>query len=101
MSLEKNNSDIKTFLIKLVAISFAVIVIINVSFNLILGDKIDKINLILSLNEKENIEKIKDKVRLEINKGLEKDKILNKDDKELLIKFYNKLKKEFKDFETN
>ena len=101
MSLEKNNSDIKTFLIKLVAISVAAIVIINVSFNLILGDKIDKINLILSLNEKENIEKIKDKVRLEINKGLEKDKILNKDDKELLIKFYNKLKKEFKDFETN
>ena len=83
MSLEKNNSDIKTFLIKLVAISVAAIVIINVSFNLILGDKIDKINLILSLNEKENIEKIKDKVRLEINKGLEKDKILNKDDKEL------------------
>ena len=48
-----------------------------------------------------NIDKANTNRLSEINKGLEKDKILNKDDKELLIKFYNKLKKEFKDFETN
>ena len=101
MSLEKNNKDIKIFLIKLASITFAVILVINISFNLIFADKMEKINLILSLNEKENIEKIKDKIRLEINKGLEKDEILNNKDKILLIKFYNKIKKEFRNLETN
>ena len=101
MSLGKNNKDIKIFLIKLASITIAVILVINISFNLIFADKMEKINLILSLNEKENIEKIKDKIRLEINKGLEKDEILNNKDKMLLIKFYNKIKKEFRNLETN
>jgi len=101
MSLEKNNKDIKIFLIKLASITFAAILVINISFNLIFADKMEKINLILSLNEKENIEKIKDKIRLEINKGLNKDEILSNKDKILLIKFYNKIKKEFNNLETN
>ena len=65
------------------------------------ADKIEKLNMIFSLNEKENIEQVKDKIRLEINKGLNKDKIFNEEDKKLLLKLYIKLKKEFEGIETN
>ena len=44
---------------------------------------------------------LKDKIRSEINNGLKKDQILHNEDKELLLKLYKKLKKEFEDFETN
>ena len=53
------------------------------------------------MNEKENIDLIKDKIRLEISKGIEKEKIFNDEDKKLLQKLYIKLKKEFEDIETN
>ena len=55
----------------------------------------ENINKVLSLNEKENIENIKEKIRLEIKKGLNKDKVLSDEDKVLLYEFYKKLKKEF------
>ena len=53
------------------------------------------------LNEKENIDLVKDKIRLEISKGLEKEKIFSDKDKKLLLELYKKLKKEFEDIETN
>ena len=55
----------------------------------------ENINKVLSLNEKENIENIKEKIRLEIKKCLNKDKVLSDEDKVLLYEFYKKLKKEF------
>ncbi len=101
MDKKENNNEIKKFLIKLIAVTFAIIIIINISYNLIFADKLEKLNMIFSLNEKENIELIKDKLRLEINKGLKKEQIVNDEDKKLLLKFYKKLKKEFKNIETN
>ena len=101
MDKKENNNEIKKFLIKLIAVTFAIIIIINISYNLIFADKLEKLNMIFSLNEKENIELIKDKLRLEINKGLKKEQIFNDEDKKLLLKFYKKLKKEFKNIETN
>ena len=74
MDKKENNNEIKKFLIKLIAVTFAIIIIINISYNLIFADKLEKLNMIFSLNEKENIELIKDKLRLEINKGLKKNK---------------------------
>ena len=56
------------------------------------------VTMLLSLNKKENIEKMKDKVRLEINKGLNKDQMISDDDKKLLLRLYNKIHKEFKSF---
>ena len=53
----------------------------------------------LQLNKKENIESIKNKIRSEIQSGLEKDKLFNKEDKILIYKFYNKIKKEFDEIE--
>ncbi len=100
MSENRNQTNLKKFLIKLIAITFAIIIIINVTYNLIFADKLENINKILLLNKKENIESIKDKIRSELKQGLEKDQILNKEDKLLIYKFYLKIKNEFKDIEN-
>tara|TARA_A100001011_G_scaffold333617_1_gene361454 strand:+ start:315 stop:617 length:303 start_codon:yes stop_codon:yes gene_type:complete len=100
MSDNRNQTDLKKFIIKLVAVTFAIIVIINVTYNLIFADKLENINKLLLLNKKENIESLKDKVRSELKQGLEKDQILNKEDKMLIYKFYLKIKNEFKDIEN-
>ncbi len=101
MNKDENKSDIKKFFIKLVAITFAIIIVINVTYNLIFADKLENINKVLTLNNKESVDSLKDKVRLELEKGLNKEKILNEEDKVLLYKFYLKIKKEFKDIKVN
>ena len=99
MSSSNNQSDLKIFFIKLIAITFAIIVVINVTYNLIFAEKLENINKLLSLSDKENIELVKDKIRLEIEKGLRKDKIMNEEDKVLFYKFYLKIKNEFQKIE--
>ena len=99
MNKDNNKSDIKKFLIKLAAITFAIIVIINVTYNLIFAEKLENINKLLMLNNKESIDNVKDKIRLEIEKGLNKDNIINEEDKVLLYKLYIKIKNEFKEVE--
>ena len=100
MSDNQNLTDIKKFIIKLVAITFAIIIIINVTYNLIFADKMENINKILLLNKQENIESVKDKIRSELEQGLQKDQIINDEDKLLIYKFYLKIKNEFKDIEN-
>ena len=100
MNKDKNKSDIKKFLIQLAAITFAIIIIINVTYNLIFAEKLENINKLLMLNNKESIDNVKDKIRLEIEKGLNKDNILNEEDKILLYKLYLKIKNEFKEVES-
>ena len=99
MSSGNNQSGLKFFFIKLIAITFAIIVVINVTYNLIFAEKLENINKLLSLSDKENIELVKDKIRLEIEKGLRKDKIMNEEDKVLFYKFYLKIKNEFQKIE--
>ena len=99
MSSSNNQSGLKFFFIKLIAITFAIIVVINVTYNLIFAEKLENINKLLSLSDKENIELVKDKIRLEIEKGLRKDKIMNEEDKVLFYKFYLKIKNEFQKIE--
>ena len=101
MNQNNEKGDLKKFFIKLIAIIIAVIIIINTSYNLIFADKLESINKLFSLNNKDNIEQIKNKIRLEIKSGLDKDKILNEEDKILLYKFYLKLKNEFKEIEED
>tara|TARA_X000001036_G_C20210068_1_gene615306 strand:- start:145 stop:435 length:291 start_codon:yes stop_codon:yes gene_type:complete len=96
--MDKNK--LKVFLIKLSSIVIAFIILINVSYNLILADKMAAINSLLLLNQKENRILLKDKIRHEIENGLSKDQILEKEDKELLYKFYLKLKKEFENIDN-
>ena len=99
MNKDKNKSEIKKFLIKLAAITFAIIIIINVTYNLIFAEKLENINKLLMLNNKESIDNVKDKIRLEIEKGLNKESIINEEDKILLYKLYLKIKNEFKEVE--
>ncbi len=99
MSQEFKKSNLKLFFIKLLGISISVIIIINITYNLIFADKFEKINKLLDGNNKENAEQIKNKIRSEIKKGLAKDKILNDEDKILLYNLYHKLKEEFMEVE--
>ena len=101
MSQNNEKADLKKFFIKLIAVILGVIIVINISYNLIFAEKLETINKLFNLNDKENIELIKDKIRLEIKSGLDKDKILNEEDKILLYKFYLKLKNEFKEIEED
>ena len=96
-----NKASLKSFFIKLIAITVSIIIIINMTYNLIFAEKFENINKILMLNEKENIDMVKNKIRSEIKKGLDKDKILNEEDKILLYNLYIKLKEEFKEIEKN
>ena len=99
MNKNINKIKLKKFFIKLIAITFAVIIVINTTYNLIFADKLENINKFLSLNKKENREFIKQKLRTEIKEGLDKDYILNEEDKILLYEFYLKLKNEFEEIE--
>ena len=101
MTPKNNKPNLKIFFVKLVAISLAIIIIINVTYNLIFADKLDAINKLLTINEKENIEKVKDKIKLEMEKGLSKEKILKEEDAKLLKKFYIKVKKELDEVKTD
>ena len=96
---ETNN--LKKFFIKLISITLAIIVAFNIIFNLIFADKLENLSQLLSLDKKENIDQVKDKLRLEMKKALDKDHILNQEDKILLYKFYIKIKNEFKEIEKN
>ena len=101
MNNDNNKADLKRFIIKLVMVTLSVIVIINVTYNLIFAEKFENINKLLTINDKENIEQIKNKIRLEIRSGLSKDKIFNEDDKLLLYQLYIKIREEFKEIEKN
>ena len=90
-----NKNDLKRFFIKLIAITFSIIIIINITYNLIFAQMFENIDKILSINNKQNIEETKDKIRLEIKNGLAKDKILNEEDKILLYELYLKIRNEF------
>ena len=94
MDQNNNKINLKSFFIKLIAITLSVIIVINLTYNLILADKLEVLNKVFVLKDKENIENLKDKIRVEINKGLKKEKILNDEDARLLYKFYSKIQKE-------
>ena len=92
--------NLKIFFIKLTSITFAVIIIINVIFNLIFADKLEKLDQILSLDKSKFRTELREKIRNEIRNGLAKDKILNEEDKLLLFNLYKKIKSEFQELEN-
>jgi len=99
MNEDNDKASLKKFFIKLIAITFSIIVVINITYNLIFAEKFDNIDKLLSLSDKENVDLIKNKIRSEIKKGLLKDKIINDEDKILFYDFYQKVKKEFQEIE--
>ena len=93
--------NLRPFFIKLFAISIAVIIVINLIFNIILGERLEKIDKIISLSDSSTRNEIKLKIRSELNKGLDKENIFSKEDKVLIYKIYKKIQKEFEDLEIN
>ncbi len=97
--MEKNN--LKIFFIKLASITISIIVIINVIYNLILADKLEKINSLFELDKSKFRNDLRVKIRKEIQNGLEKENILNEEDKILIYNLYKKIQKEFEEIENN
>jgi hypothetical protein len=98
MTDQENNKDIqqrgyKSFFVKLVSISIAIVIIINLLFNLIFSERLEKIDKIFSLD--------RNKIRSELSKGLNKENMIAEEDKIILYKLYLKIKKEFEDLNKN
>ena len=91
----KLESNLKIFFIKLVAITFAIIVIINVFYNVFLADKLEILNKLSALDNN-TADMVKDKIRSEMKSGLEKDRILSSEDAVLIKKFIKKITSELK-----
>ena len=91
----------KQFFIKLISITFAIIIIIKVIFNLIIADHLVGIKRVLSLSDNEVRKDLGDKIRDEVKSSLKKDNIINNEDKIILYQFYKKIRKEFEEIELN
>ena len=94
-------SNLKVFFIKLFSISIVIVVVINLIFNLIFAERLEKIDKLLFLNKSESREVVKDKIRKELNDGLNNDNLISEEDKILLYKLNLKLKKEFDEIDKN
>jgi len=97
----KSKKNLKVFFIKLISISIAAIIVINVVFNVMFAERLEKIDKILFLNKSQYRQDVQDKIRKEINRGLSKENLISEDDKLLLYKFYLKLKKEFQNIDKS
>ena len=91
----KPESNLKVFFIKLIAITFSIIIIINVFYNVFLSDKLEVLNKLSTL-DKGTAEMFKNKIRSELKSGLEKEKILSDEDAILIKKFILKVSSELK-----
>ena len=94
-----SQQNLKFFLIKLISISIAVVVVINLMFNMIFAERLEKIDKILSLDKSKMRNELKDKIRNELSKGLDKENMFSHEDRILLYKLYLKIKKEFADLD--
>ena len=70
--MDKKQSDLKKFFIKLISVTLAIIVVLNVIYNLFLAERLENIDRILSLTDRENKTFLKDKIRNEIERSLKK-----------------------------
>ncbi len=98
MTDQENNKDMqqrgyKSFFVKLVSISIAIVIIINLLFNLIFSERLEKMDKIFSLD--------RNKIRSELSKGLNKENMIAEEDKIILYKLYLKIKKEFEDLDKS
>ena len=81
----------KIFLIKSIIIFFGLFVLFKITIDSAINNLQEEVKNQIS-NEKTIL--IKDKIRKEMKKGIERDRILSPDDAQLLGKFFNKILKE-------
>ena len=107
VNLEKNENkngekkSLKIFFIKLISTAVAVIIVINVIFNLIFAERLEILDQLLLLERSDVRAEMKEKIRNELNESLNKENLIYEKDKILLYKLYKKLKKEFQDLDKS
>ena len=94
-------NNLKIFFTKLILVSVAFIIVINILFNLIFAERLEKIDKILLLDENLHRNEIKEKIREELADGLNKENMIAEEDKILLYKIYLKIKKEFENLDKS
>ena len=105
MNINNNNKtssqkSLKIFFIKLISVSIASIIVINLIFNLIFGERLEKLDKFFYLDQSDVRRNLKDEIRTELNDALTKENILYEEDKILLYKLFQKIKKEFQDIDS-
>ena len=100
-SESNSQKSLKSFFIKLISVSIASVIVINLIFNIIFAERLEKIDKILLLNNNQFLYEIKEKIKNELTDSLNKENILYEEDKILLYKIYLKLKKEFESLDKS
>ena len=72
MENNPNKNNLKIFFVKLFSISIAIIIIVNVLFNLIVSDKMKHLDILLSLDELENRRELGEQIRQDLQNLLKK-----------------------------
>ena len=103
-NLDKNQNskkNLKVFFIKLFSISVAFILVINLVFNLLFGERLEKIDNLLKFDRNSERKGFIEKIRNEVEDGLKKENLIYEEDKILLYKLYLKIKKEFEEIDQS
>ena len=87
----------RNFFIKLIAILFGIIFLLNYVYNSFLRENINKIEKVLSFNERDNRIEMRNKIRSELKNAIKKDKVFSDEDKLILYELYKKIQNEFKE----
>ena len=93
--------SLKIFFVKLISTSIVIIIVINLIFNLIFAERLEKLDKILLLDRSDVRQDMKGKIRNELNDALKKDNLIYEEDKILLYKLFQKIKKEFQDIDKS
>jgi len=93
--------SLKIFFVKLISTSIVIIIVINLIFNLFLAERLEKLDKILLLDRSDVRQDMKNKIRNELNDALKKDNLIYEEDKILLYKLFQKIKKEFQDIDKS
>jgi len=106
MNDKQNNNkipqnNIKLFLIKLVLASIVFVIVVNLLFNLMFAERLEKVDKILMLNKSIYRNEMKEKIRHELTDGLKKEQMIAEEDKILMYKIYLKIKKEFENLDKS
>jgi len=100
-SESNSQKTLKSFFIKLISISIASVIVINLIFNMIFAERLEKLEKVLSIGRSDVRYDIQEKIRNELNDSLAKENMLYEEDKILLYKLYQKLIQEFQNLDKS
>ena len=97
----EQKGGLKVFFIKLVSSVIAAIIVVNVTFNVFFAERLEKFDQLLLLDRNNVRQNLKEKIKEEIGNSLKKENLIYEEDKILLYKLYNKLRKEFENLDKS